>query len=258
MRQLTIEEIKHKIDTDQYFAVSVFKASGERVYTNKLSTEIRAEFGNGENFIKHLFSTYNWVKIQVKRKNGSSFKTISEEVFSNSTDNYPVATAPVIQPGISLNPHGLGAPTFGLSGHEYVRLSVAEAKARELEKELEILKPELKRLQQIEREFEIYKIQDSKSEAKSKANTELIQTLVQNLPALGTALAGFVQKAPALGTPRNDEDQFIKAYRALPQDAKNFFYRIYELTLYDAAFLDEIADVVNKYSEILEKTSNTK
>lgn len=244
MQQL-IQDIKRKIDTDPYYAVTVIDSGGKRLYLNKQAPDILKEFGNAERFFESLFKSNDVFKIIERRKNGSSFKTTSQPHAITRIDRPLTTTVHNAEPMQGFS--GLGGP-MGLSGHEVIRLSVAEIEARRLQQELAELKPELKRLQQIEKDFELYKVQDQKTIEKSRNNAEMIGGLMQYLPQIGQALAGAFNQPKGLNAP--ETDPFITAYKSSHPEFKNFIQNVYSLISSSEDFQNEISELVTKHSQL--------
>jgi|688.fasta_scaffold702554_2 hypothetical protein len=215
MQQL--EKVLNKLNTDNKAAVKIIDLDSNKiVYVCKTAVDILEEFESAELFFEDLFQqNKKHLKVILKRKNGSTYRTIEEFIFTFSsiptTENNQTMSNTTTLANPEVNP--MFNNQFGLGASEIMNLYVSKSDAQRLFSENEALKIENKELKKTNEELKEERLENKYNTDKSKGFQEMLAGAINQLPALmafvkGTPAVGLAGAAPAPSFSTEIKQQF--------------------------------------------------
>lgn len=255
MRQL--ENIITKLKSDPFYAVTITNQQNFRVIgTNLTGAKMGDLQGGVEEYFNSIYdSGVKIIGIEIKRKNGSTFKSMDEFVTITFQDE---TTAPTAQPFSPTQPEtiipGLAAPGLH-AGLNQMDVTYKFMDYNRVISDNASLKADNKRLQDEVDRLRLADLENKFSESKANGTKEMLTGL---LPVLMQTLPALLGKAPVpdaaglgtpVGMPQVSESKAMLIQQLMGQsDAVcDNLYVIFEAMTTNADFATELIQLLEKF-----------
>lgn len=255
MRQL--ENIITKLKSDPFFAVTISNRDNFRqIAVNITGAQMEQRKGSVEDYFNSLFEDgVKNIGIEVKRKNGSTFKSMDEFV------NFTLQDETTAQPAQSIDPTppatlipGFSTPGL-MGGLNQMDVTYKFMDYNRVVADNASLKADNKRLQDEVDRLRLAELENKFSESKANGNKEMLTGL---LPVIMQALPALLGKAPApeaaglgtpVGMPQLSEPKAMLIQQLMGQsDAVcDNLYVILEAMTTNAEFANELIQLLEKF-----------